>query len=639
MIFKLENNPLFLIISKAMIFIFAATLIFGISLIVAIKLYNEHGARAYLQTRKNPIYEEDPNNQREYLFFQFKNNNFANAFFGSKKITLFKHTFLVAISQLIKTGKVSSFSPSSYYLSPKSCGIMDSDTTQTKTLWKAFISSASIGKQWGGLVDDIQTSYTKTVCSWACTFADRSLSEMHKSQLEPNTLICVDTGKMLRENVLSSALSPLIDPNSTDFKSIVDAFTKLTDVSFWAIRLLGYLNMSITQTFLLWLMSSELQTVRNFVDSIMIKAGKDSNEYQLYCMNKTLLQDIVIHKIISFNSTTASQLITSFYDIATRPELRNSLREEQQMFAMNPNLIRSQDPLVDLDNSLNDTTNIHSQKIKDASFDSGVLIEDESEALLKDKESDTYNDSNSNTSILSDLGDLKPSIEKTKLNEHVIQDYPLNIPGAGRNLLNKCTIYRNRTEGINLLTLNLTRSLPLLNACIVESYRLCPPICSQIWMINDNINEGFTEETALMLSETSPLRRGDYVGLCLPAVYEGFNNKNVQSVPSVSESLQSSHHLDHDTDSDVVSSDFSVYQSFGPKDNWKSNLNSQKELLGVFGDDCSLTYDYIRVLLSHLLTRSDFSTFEWGKPEIRECFFIYTTLFNSSLMFKMLKKI
>ncbi|PVU86749.1 hypothetical protein BB560_006612, partial [Smittium megazygosporum] len=497
-----------------------------------------------------------------------------------------------------------------------------------------------------------------------------------------------------------------------DFEKITSAFTKLTDVSHWALGILGYVGIETIRAFLIWLMSSELSLIRSKIDSIMKSADINSEEYILYKSNKRLLQDEVIYKIITFNSETASHLILAFYDMATHPNIRNQLRQEQAKLCSDISKISPKDPIIkintypseffadsdDIDGFSDDEleSNAESNRYHDLDSISGFhrrihripstpslvsYVNDLSQNVLDtvsvDSRADRLNTTvsedtttpqpatenndqdrssdnpisaqadsvqlSSDTSIASSIHEKEANSTTVTINELGFNDYPLNISGAGPNLLSKSKTYHNNTSDINLLTLNMTRTFPLLNACILESFRVCPPICSQLWIVKKKFSDGFTKHTALLLSETNSLNKGDLLGFCSSAVFD--YNSDIQSTDTKVESetakeeyTYESTSMTNETETEQVSTNISSYDNFMPVENWPLNSSSQNELLDVLGYNRSLNYDFIRILLSHLLVRTDFSTFEWGKPRTKDNFLLYSSLFNSSLMFRLQRK-
>ncbi|OMJ30442.1 hypothetical protein AYI69_g12 [Smittium culicis] len=152
--------------------------------------------------------------------------------------------------------------------------------TSPLLFWNAFLQAASYNKQWGNSkFDDISTKYTKAT--------------------------------------------------HTDFQKISNAFIKLTDVTYWGFNFLSYFNFSLEKVFIQWLMSNELNAIRNFVNDIMLSAPNDSFPYSLFQTNKSHIQDEVIYQLISTYSETFSNLSKVFYDVAVSSSIRTKLRKEQ----------------------------------------------------------------------------------------------------------------------------------------------------------------------------------------------------------------------------------------------------------------------------------------------------------------------
>ncbi|PVU89653.1 hypothetical protein BB561_005241 [Smittium simulii] len=722
MVFKnLDLKNLSFFISVGSITIFTLLFACGFALVSLIRKYGENLPKIVFVTGNKRVPEDEIEDKRAFLRLQFRRNyKFIEAWFGNLKIFLFKFSAIKGVLQLEQNNYVERLVPATFYVS-SACnnlyGIQNSSSDiHPKELWSVFLKFAAVGKNWFNFTSsDVEVDYVKAVSSWSCTFADRALLGMYTSQLEKDTLICIDTGKMLRESVLYSAIAPIVDPSDPEFEPLAQAFTKLTDVSHWALGTLGYLNVSIMKLFLKWLMSSEITLVRNLVNKIMSRASPDSSEFKLYNSNKKLFQDQVIYNIITFNSETASHLITSFYDIATHPTLRKQLRQEQTTISLHIDKITVDDPLtqmklfdlehiddiepstfqldinqgpiagsVDINEpaailnfsqTFRDQSNLYSyndslsQDVPDSTVDSQSCSQNDAASvnnlstvsskftfatentneLTSNSIPRSHTDFSSNTDdinnhkglgIESDLINIK---NQQGFNPLGVNEYPLNVSGAGYNMLEKCQVYYNTTTELNFLTLNMVRNFSLLNACILESYRVCPPTCSQIWVVKKDISSAFTKHLTLLLSETNTLKRGNILSFCSAAVYElqesaTSSDSKVEIEPTREEYSYASTSATNDSEAEQVATPISSYDNFNPIDNWETNYKFQYELHSVLGRNRSYTYDFIRVLLSHLLIRTDFSTFEWGKPKTKDNFLLFTSLYNSSLMFRLQRK-
>ncbi|OMH85190.1 hypothetical protein AX774_g1250 [Zancudomyces culisetae] len=355
----------------------------------------------------------------------------------------------------------------------------------------------------------------------------------------------------------------------------------------------------------------------------MQKRGVGSKDYQFYLENKKLFEDEVVYRIISFNAQTASHLITTFYDVATHDSIKKKLKREQKDNSMDP------EKFMNVCDQLDQTST--------------------------------------------------PGPKKDG-------DYPLNVPGGGRHLLQKSEVMHNEVADLNMLTLKMVQAMKLLSACVLESYRLCPPVCSSLWVLNKTITTSSDDQILALLKELSVLNKGDYLGFCSSAVYEietdpllstsspslssdppSFDSSDPnRSSPSKSDSALSPDLPDsdssstenstlnfHNPTSDPVNPYFTTNTSprttsspneplgfsvYSPLKNYSRNIAFHRDLEALNSKDYSLNLDFIRTFISHLLQRADYSTFEWGKPEVKDSFLLYPCLYNSSMLFRLTAK-
>ncbi|OLY81702.1 hypothetical protein AYI68_g4187 [Smittium mucronatum] len=319
-------------------------------------------------------------------------------------------------------------------------------------------------------------------------------------------------------------------------------------------------------------MSSELEIARNFVSGIMNNAPPDSFPYKLYQSNKQNIQDEVIYQILTTNSETFSQLITVFYDIATNPSIRVKLREEQistigsateimgspklsefvplDLSAANRDLFSCKLTDSEIGPSRSDTASdlltdsaprasisrrINEKNVENSKSSTKSAFEKDKEQQAPDTfEPVAAQTAGKNEGALNkeqasfwtpsaptehDLHFPDPSFGEYSVNCDP-DDYPLNIPGFSRFILQKNKVCFNYSTKKPLLTLKLCRNLKLLNSCILESYRLCPPICSQLWIVKkDPKSDELANSISQSVSDSTGLKAGDFLGFCSSAVY------------------------------------------------------------------------------------------------------------------------
>ncbi|OMJ07300.1 hypothetical protein AYI70_g12285 [Smittium culicis] len=521
---------------------------------------DENRPSLYFLIGNKRFFKKDIFSIRDFLHTRFKSGyNSLTSVLGCRRIFIFNKNLINQTAYLESINYIDRIVPASLLVSnfinsinsftadiPIDCSKFDltpSKIIDLKTspllFWNAFLQAASYNKQWGNSkFDDISTKYTKAT--------------------------------------------------HADFEKISKSFIKLTDVTYWGFNFLSYFNFSLEKVFLKWLMSNELNAIRNFVNEIMLSAPNDSFPFRLFQANKSHIQDEVIYQMISTYSETFSNLSKVFYDIAVSSSLRAQLRKEQiatinsefeigfvpkiskfdfldldaikkkleqndlppsndedfesepvYHHLTNPSNVRhisdssSAFPSPYPENNLSSTnlptknSLLSSQSIITNELPAGVESENNSESISVDLNGLDKIDSSSvaENSFASSVSTnvFYESIPAPRPCNFSVNcdhdDYPLNVRGYGRHILKNNGSCYNYNTNTPMLTLKLCRNLKLLNACILESYRLCPPVCSQLWIVNGKLGDNkdstkLVDKVSSQLTDGGRLKCGDMHELC-----------------------------------------------------------------------------------------------------------------------------